>query len=398
MIAKVAPPGDDAPKTELEALEEAPKKASNSARSSAEHAPPPHSWGNLGDAAGLPRVDVLTAAALNRLYRAQATALLELRGVPCLLSWKFQKRARAHERKYRFTLGKQEGFLGVDSFAESILHGGERHAGLLPRELRYLLIADALHPMVQRVEAASGLRFEWDPSEADEERLCIYDPEQAAQFTITRRDTGATCGGFIQLANGATLATAVTPFVQTSGPVPSEGFNWLTFPVHCEIGSTRLPLSEMRGIESGDIISIDESRSSATGLFINMKISGQPSVQMTGLGEGTRITIQSWKEDIMKPGNPPPAAPAAESGESRLPPDRLDGLEVPLRFEIGELSVALADLKKVQPGYIFELSQPLNRNIVRIFAQGSLLGTGYLVAVGDRLGVRVSEFVPSENE
>lgn len=396
MIAKVAPTGDDAPKA-VAAPKEAPKTAATAGRSSVEPTSA-DSWGNLAEAMGLPRVDALTATALNRLYRSRTTSALELRGVPCLLSWKFQRRARANERKYRFTLGKQEGFLGVDPFAESILHGGERHVGLLPRELRYLLIADALHPLVQRVEALSGLRFEWDPSEADEERLCIYDPEQAAQFTLTRRDSGETCGGFIQLANGATLATAVTPFMPTSGPVPSEGFNWLNFPVHCEIGTTRLPLNEMRDIQPGDIISIDESRSSASGLLIAMKIKGRPSVQMTGLGEGTRITIQNWKEDIMKPGNPPLADPAVESTESRLSPDRLDGLEIPMRFEIGELSIALADLKKVQPGYIFELSQPLNRNVVRILAQGNLLGTGYLVAVGDRLGVRVSEFVPAENE
>lgn len=87
-----------------------------------------------------------------------------------------------------------------------------------------------------------------------------------------------------------------------------------------------------------------------------------------------------------------------DADPSSLPPDRLGGLEVPLRFEIGDLSVALADLKNVQPGYVFELPQPLARGVVRILAHGNLVGTGYLVAVGERLGVRVSEFLPAENE
>jgi type III secretion protein Q len=45
---------------------------------------------------------------------------------------------------------------------------------------------------------------------------------------------------------------------------------------------------------------------------------------------------------------------------------------------------------------VFDLGQPLNRSPVRILAHGNVLGKGYLVAVGDRLGVRVSEFAPGE--
>jgi len=37
-----------------------------------------------------------------------------------------------------------------------------------------------------------------------------------------------------------------------------------------------------------------------------------------------------------------------------------------------------------------------NRGPVRIVAHGNLLGKGTLVAVGDRLGVRVSEFAPGD--
>ena len=91
----------------------------------------------------------------------------------------------------------------------------------------------------------------------------------------------------------------------------------------------------------------------------------------------------------------PPAA-ADTQDAAGLPIDRLDALEVTLRFEVGELQLSLGELKNIRAGHVFELGQPLNRSPVRILAHGNLLGKGYLVAVGDRLGVRVSEFAPSE--
>lgn len=67
-----------------------------------------------------------------------------------------------------------------------------------------------------------------------------------------------------------------------------------------------------------------------------------------------------------------------------------------LRFEVGELSLSLGELESLSPGHVFDLGQSLNRTDVRILAHGNMLGKGHLVAVGDRLGVRVSDFAPSE--
>ena len=77
----------------------------------------------------------------------------------------------------------------------------------------------------------------------------------------------------------------------------------------------------------------------------------------------------------------PPAAAA----------DRLEALDMPLRFEVGELQLTLRELRSLQPGHVFELEQPLNRSTVRIYAHANLIGHGVLVAVGDRLGVRVAD-------
>jgi type III secretion protein Q len=87
------------------------------------------------------------------------------------------------------------------------------------------------------------------------------------------------------------------------------------------------------------------------------------------------------------------AAPAGDLQEAAgATLDRLDALEVQLRFEVGDLEVSLGELRHLRAGHVFELGQPLNRSSVRILAHGNVLGQGHLVAVGERLGVRVSEF------
>ncbi|HEX7638620.1 MAG TPA: FliM/FliN family flagellar motor switch protein, partial [Burkholderiaceae bacterium] len=122
---------------------------------------------------------------------------------------------------------------------------------------------------------------------------------------------------------------------------------------------------------------------------------GPAGPRFTALAEGARITIQQAREQTMnRPADTPPAVPPHEAAE--LAVDRLDSIEVTLRFEVGELSITLGELRNVRAGHVFELGQPLNRGPVRIVAHGNLLGKGTLVAVGDRLGVRVSEFAPGE--
>ena len=115
-----------------------------------------------------------------------------------------------------------------------------------------------------------------------------------------------------------------------------------------------------------------------------------------GLAEGSRITLQQSKEIAMNRDIPAAGIAADEDDAASLPLDRLDALEVSLRFEVGELSLSLGELKGLRAGHVFELAHPLNRSPVRIVAHGNVLGRGYLVAVGDQLGVRVSEFAPSE--
>lgn len=74
-------------------------------------------------------------------------------------------------------------------------------------------------------------------------------------------------------------------------------------------------------------------------------------------------------------------------------PDALGELDIPVRFEVETVPVPLADLESLAPGYVIELSAPLASAPLRLVACGRVVGTAELVAVGDRLGARITRMV-----
>jgi len=162
----------------------------------------------------------------------------------------------------------------------------------------------------------------------------------------------------------------------------------LRMPLHFEIGSTSIRWMELRGIVRGDIVGIERWRAAGAGLHLSASLGG---LQFAAVSEGTRLILHSIGDSMTTP-QPLDAARAAPDDSGNLPLERLDALEVSLRFELGALDLSLGELRALKAGHVFDLAQPLNRSAVRIVAHGNVLGKGHLVAIGDRLGVRVAEF------
>lgn len=77
--------------------------------------------------------------------------------------------------------------------------------------------------------------------------------------------------------------------------------------------------------------------------------------------------------------------------------NNLDELDIPVRFEVETVAVPLADLQAIRPGYVIELAAPLDAASIRLVAYGQTIGHAELVAVGNRLGARITHMV-SRNE
>jgi type III secretion system YscQ/HrcQ family protein len=66
-------------------------------------------------------------------------------------------------------------------------------------------------------------------------------------------------------------------------------------------------------------------------------------------------------------------------------------LPVTLSFEAGSVSIPFDQLACVRPGFVFELAQPLDASLIRVFANGVEVGAGELVRIDDQLGVRLTQ-------
>lgn len=367
----------------------------------------------LDAAPELPHVEADIAALSNRLLCRTAPLRLRAAGVDWLLRFEPQQSpssSSAHVNAYAFTLGETRGQLLFDVPSERRLLRVDGAAETLPALLRQALMADALAEVAETVAAASRQPFAWQGNGAG--------PRSGAPcFGLTLRriadggDSGdgggpatdrETLHATLQLDEPERLATL--PLRQRA---PDAGLPpWLAqlrVPLAVRIGTTAIAVGEMRDIRPGDIVGIEQWQTHGGALAVHCT-TGAAGLGWPALAEGRRITIQR-----------PTGAPAAPSahgdsmedrnnGQRELPHpdaapaalDRLEELEVSLRFEVGDVSLALADLREVRPGYVFELPQPLKQSEVRIVAGGRILGTGTLIAVGNRLGVRVSSFAAGD--
>ena len=349
----------------------------------------------LNESSALTRLPASACQALNRLYDRRAPALeFSLRGVTHRLQWRFGSPSPFTElASYRFRLGPQTGWLMLDPPAQADLLQERSHA-LLPAELRYVLLADALQPVAAALEASLRLHFEWSPGEPDEDAEALAALDTAACFSIAADGEARPWQGLLLFQDPAALDKLVPPLPAAPvGPV-GKGFDGLRLPLAFHIGDSLLSLAEVRGIRPGDIVSVEHWTAAGAGLVVQAAVGGAAGRQLIARAEGSRITVTHWRDALM---NRDELAVAAEADDATgLPLDRLDALEVALRFEVGHLTLSLGELRNIGPGHVFNLTQPLNRSPVRILAHGNVLGKGFLVAVGERLGVRVSEFAPTE--
>jgi len=80
----------------------------------------------------------------------------------------------------------------------------------------------------------------------------------------------------------------------------------------------------------------------------------------------------------------------APAQDDTLPGAEVDALPVNLVFVAGELQVPVGELRAHGPGFVYELKEPVGSQ-VEIRANGRTIGTGELVELEGRFGVRILE-------
>jgi type III secretion protein Q len=361
----------------------------------------------LGDTTLLPRLAPQAAHALRRAYAWPRPFALEAGGAAYALRWDFNARlAEGATRRYRFRLGPASGWLLLEPLAERELIGDAADP-VVPDAIRCALVADALAAVcnaLARLTRHESVLLAPEPGETPVET----DDVAQLRFTVSKLgrpgDAGQNKGadwcthGALQFDDARFLALAcpADPPPSTLGP---HDFDALMVPLSFSIGTTRLTQQELKGLQHGDIIAIERWKSAGTGLACHARTRGTPGIRLTACVLGAAITIEQIQGTAVTAATPTPdqhAAPGDEDNPAAALP--LDSLEVTTSFELERRTLTLAQLKALRPGFVLELDQPLNQGVIRILANGTLVGHGHLIAVGNKLGVRVAELAPGTTQ
>ncbi|KVL09791.1 type III secretion system cytoplasmic ring protein SctQ [Burkholderia ubonensis] len=178
-------------------------------------------------------------------------------------------------------------------------------------------------------------------------------------------------------------------------------------PGRVRLGSRRLPLAVLRSLRPGDVLldlapaALGAARAGPLHAWWGARRATQ--WHATVLIEGTTMTMietPDTADDLDEPivaGDLPAGSPAdspADPPDGDAPgaapePADLGDVDLPVHVEIDTLSLSIAELAALRPGYVLELPLAARDVPVRLVAYGQAIGGGRLVAVGAHLGVRI---------
>ena len=178
----------------------------------------------------------------------------------------------------------------------------------------------------------------------------------------------------------AGLASALPP---REGPLAGAA---LPLRLYLDIGYATLGMDELQQLGLGDVVPMAHSFVGAERvLWLQAPGAGGLHVQLPGTpadaaeaAPPSLTVVQSWNHAM--PALDPPLDEAAS----------FDAIPVRLSFDLGEISLTLAELRALQPGQTIQLGHPL-ASAVRIRVNGALIGEGELVEIDGLLGVSVRQ-------
>lgn len=161
-----------------------------------------------------------------------------------------------------------------------------------------------------------------------------------------------------------------------------------------EIGALRLPISKLKGLKKGDFlipdtISYDQQANSGTAILtfktkticrVELK---QNTIKIIDFDihqeEQVNMEKEESIEEIIEP---------VKATEPKL--SSIEELSVPLKIELTRFNISIEKLSTLAPGNFLEISS-ISPEKVNLVVNGSLIGRGELVYLGETLGVRISE-------
>lgn len=259
--------------------------------------------------------------------------------------------------------------------------------GELPEPLRLALSELVFADLASALEAACGHAVRMvGCDDLPPERLGRH----RVDLRLQRRDGARTVHASL-FADARGLAVVAELAGRLPVPEPGGDADWAALPIQLRLdaGWTDMPLSDLRGLARGDIVLLDATMlHDGGGLTVRVDEATALKARLVG----TTLVIDDIVRTIMTedpahsvPVQEPPAAD--DAAEPLLA--SLDNVNVRLTFDLGHRNLSLGELKALTPGAIFDLGRA-PAQAVNVRANGALIGTGELISVADRIGVRIA--------
>jgi type III secretion protein Q len=237
----------------------------------------------------------------------------------------------------------------------------------LPGDLRALLLETATAAVLARLEQAAGGAWQW------------LDAPPAASATgfWARLRRGAASWPIRIEGDEAAMAALFAGW-----PVRRhEGPDALVFALRIRRGQTTLPWRVAASLRPGDVVLMQQTPAGGPLLVV---------------AESRLAPLREHPDGWLLAAAP--AAPDPKQSEwlmesndmQAVGVDDPEHLPVRLSFDVGALTLSLAELRRLAPGQVLETGRALPE-VVEIYAQGARIGRGELVEIEGRLGVSIVE-------
>jgi len=161
---------------------------------------------------------------------------------------------------------------------------------------------------------------------------------------------------------------------------PAPRCRWPSLPIPCRVvlQGHQFSRRECADFETGDCLLVVGTF--RTGLGIRLQPVRSPHYWQADIKTGKLIVTQG-----------PETSQAPVGDETTVSEPTSTPIDVDISFELGDLALPLRTLEALQAGYVLSLPDHLDQSSVRVRANGSVIGEGRLVAIGDQLGVQLTD-------
>lgn len=246
----------------------------------------------------------------------------------------------------------------------------------LPENLAIALLENALESLLVVAEHGLGTKVKIQGLSADKSNKLYTLP---LGFEITEATvTNGQVENSLVITGTLLVEERIYPLLQERlrhwPSDPNNDWDQLQLGLRLELSRMYLTLAELNNLDIADVIILPDNDFYQ---YRQIRLVVYPNLACNSIFNPANksLTINSEWNTMSEP-------------EQKNTIDTLNQIPVQLTFDIGNHTLSFNEVKQLRPGYVIELASAFPE-IIQIRSQNKLLGTGELVDVNGRVGIRV---------